>query len=144
MHPDISELPQALLGKTSYDLLDAKERDITGVHAEYRSEVLVPVHKLFGVYLKPYLKLQDADLFGILAPLFAPDLFSFDITAAPMQADFEDLSFWKQTYPSSMFINEEKRRLYFTFDFDDTTNRKRLHPTPEMGIGAQADYIFPQ
>lgn len=144
MHPDISELPQVLLGKTSYDLLEAKERDITGVHAEYRCEVLVPVHKLFGVYLKPYLKLKDADLFGILAPLFAPDLFSFDITTAPAQADFEDLSFWKQAYPSSMFINEEKRRLYFTFDFEDTTNRKRLQPTPEMGLGTQADYIFPQ
>ncbi len=144
MHPSEAGLSSSIRCLGSYNVLDDKEREITGVHAEFNVEIVVPVHKLFGVYFKCYLNLHQPDYFWMLPVLFSQDIGKYDFSVPPTDDEMEDPSYWKRVFSDRSFADFRKGRLYFSLGLERKNSEKSIILTPEMGVGNSADYIFPQ
>ncbi len=142
VHPYVADYPRTLVGKKSYSRMSAEKREQTGVRAELLMDILVPVHKLLGVYLKCYLSCQDGDI-----PVYMLlSLFESDFTGKP-PADAtgfvsEDNAYWYGVYPEKTYVDEKENRLYFPLGM--ISGLKELAPDPACGVGNTMDYIYPQ
>jgi len=142
VHPYVADYPKSLAGKRTYRRMTEKERQVTGIRAEFTVDVLVPVHKLLGVYLKCYLTCPDPDCpVNMLLALMEAD-FTNGSTSEFDFDDFDMLSFWKDVYPRSAYVDEASSRLYFSLNFK--TSEPPLKADPSLNIGETLDYIFPQ
>lgn len=144
IHPSENGLASSITCKSSYNVLDDDDRAATGVHAEMDIEVVVPVHKLFGVYFKCYLTLRQPDYFWMLPTLFSRDLGKYDFSVPPSDDEMEDPAYWKRIYPQNTHVDFRRARLYFSLGLERLNAEKSIILTPEMGVGTTADYIFPQ
>ena len=144
IHPSENGLASSIICNSTYSVLDDDDRSATSVHAEIEIEAIVPVHKLFGVYLKCYLKLRQADYFWMLPTLFSRDIGKYDFSSPPDDDQLEDPSYWKSIYPKNTHLDFRKGRLYFSLGLERLNAEKSIILTPEMGVGETADYIFPQ
>lgn len=144
IHPSENGFSSSISCRSTYNVLDDSDRDATGVHAEFEVEVIVPVHKLFGVYFKCYMALRQSDYFWMLPTLFARDLGKCNFQAPPTDDEMEDPAFWKKVFPKETFTDFRKGRLYFSLGLERKNSEKSIILTPEMGVGETADYIFPQ
>ena len=144
IHPSENGLASSIVCKSSYNVLDDDERAATGIHAEMDVEVVVPVHKLFGVYFKCYMTLRQPDYFWMLPTLFSKDLGKNPLTVLPDDDELESPSYWNNIYPENTFVDFRKSRLYFSLGLERLNAAKSIILTPEMGVGKHADYIFPQ
>lgn len=86
---------------------------------EYWLEIILPIHRLLGVNFKCYIQGNTNLPFEVLKKLFMPNF--------PPQNDLKTVE------------NEDK--LYFSLDFP---NRESFEIPEGLGIGNQADYLFPQ
>lgn len=144
IHPSESGLASSMICASSYTPLDDKDREATGIHAEFEIEAVVPVHKLFGVYFKCYITLKQKDYFWMAPMLFSQDLGKYIHSETPTDDEMEDPAYWKKVFPQNVYANFSKSRLYFSLGFERHNKEKSIVLTPEMGVGATADYIFPQ
>ncbi len=146
VHPDIEELPQTLIGKKTFRRLTKEEAKATpgkkGIRAEVTIDVLIPVHKLLGAYVKAYLSNLDTDApVQFLLTLMESD-FSGKDASGYNDRKFMTIDFWKKIYPSSSYIDESTGRLYFALNIEEPENP--ITPAPELNIGTKIDFIFPQ
>ncbi len=146
IHPDIEEIPETLIGKKTYRKLTKEEIKSNpqkrGVRAEIVTDILIPVHKLLGAYVKAYLTCLDKD-----CPLqFILALMESDFTGKEASGynsrKFKDYDFWKKIYPSSSFIDGALGRVYFSLNFQEPENP--ITPEPSLRIGNKVDFVFPQ
>ena len=144
IHPSENGLASSIICNSTYTVLDEEERKKDGIHAEIDIEAVVPVHKLFGVYLKCYLSLRQPDYFWMLPTLFARDLAKHSFDSLPDDDQLEDPAYWQKIYPPNTYLDYRKSRLYFSIGLERLNAEKSIILTPEMGVGATADYIFPQ
>jgi hypothetical protein len=144
IHPSENGLASSVICESEYTVLDDDERDETGVHAELEIRAVVPVHKLFGVYFKNYISLRQSDYFWIIPMLFARDLGRCNLSDDITEDEMEDPSYWKTVLPKGAHADFRKSRLYYSLGFERHNEEKSIALTPEMGVGATADYIFPQ
>jgi len=144
MHPNENGLASSIICKSSYNVVDSTECDIPGVHAELDVEVIVPVHKLFGVFFKCYLSLKQSEDFWMIPVLFSKDLAKLQTSLLPDDDQIEDPQYWKNAFPETIYANLRKGRLYFSLGLERHNSSKSITLTPEMGVGGTADYIFPQ
>lgn len=142
VHPYITDYPKSLTGKKSYRRLTEKEREETGIRAEMTADVLIPVHKILGAYIKCYLTCPDADcpVFMLLA-LMEPDFTDGQISECDYD-QYEDVSYWKGIYPAESHIDTRLNRLYFLLNFK--TTQPLLTADPSLNVGETVDFIFPQ
>ncbi len=142
VHPDIDSLPKTLIGKKSYRKLTGEEkREAAGVHAEVTVDLLIPVHKLLGTYLKPYVKCLDKDCpVEVVAALMESDLTGG--AATPYDEIGDGADFWLERLPETAFIDTEKKRLYFGLDFEKPENP--IVPDPALCVGRFLNYVYPQ
>lgn len=144
IHPSENGLASSIICNSSYSVLDDDDRIATGVHAEMDIEVVVPVHKLFGVYFKCYMTLRQPDYFWMLPTLFSRDLGKHEFTVMPDDDQLEDPNYWRGIYPENAHVDFRRARLYFSLGLERLNVAKSIILTPEMGVGIHADYIFPQ
>ena len=144
IHPSESGLLSSIICKSSYTVLDDDIRDATGIHAEIDIEIVIPVHKLFGVYFKCYMTLRQPDYFWMLPTLFAHDLGNQELSVMPTDDELESPSYWKGVYPENAYVDFKRSRLYFSLGLERRNTEKSIILTTEMGVGMHADYIFPQ
>lgn len=144
MHPNESGLSSSIICQSSYTVLEDEEREETGIHAEFNVDIVIPVHKLFGVYFKCYLALRQPDYFWMLPVLFSQDVGKYDFSTPPSDDEMEDPAFWKRVFSKNTHTDFRKGRLYFSLGLERKNSEKSIHLTPEMGVGSSADYIFPQ
>ena len=144
IHPSENGLASSIICNSTYSVLDDDDRVATGVHAEMDVEVVVPVHKLFGVYFKCYMTLKQSDYFWMLPTLFSRDLGKQELTTPPDDDQLEDPAFWRRIYPENAHVDFRRARLYFSLGLERHNAEKSIILTPEMGVGIHADYIFPQ
>lgn len=142
VYPDVDNLPKTLIGKKSYRKLTDGERESSpGVRAEVTVDLLIPVHKLLGTYIKPYVKiLHDDCRVEVVAALMESDLTGGEAT--PYDELCDGAEFWLEKLPETAFIDEGKRRLYFGLDFEKPENP--IVPDPSLGVGKFLNYIYPQ
>lgn len=86
---------------------------------EYWLEIILPIHRLLGVNFKCYIQGNQNLSHEVLEKLFAPNF--------PPKNDLK--------------IADTGDKLYFSLDFP---NRESFKVPKELGIGNQADYLFPQ
>ncbi len=142
VHPDIDELPSTLMGKKIYRKLTESETEESGIRAELTVDVLVPVHKLLGAYIKTYLTFTDPN-FPVQATLalMEGDFTDGDVTPFD-ELEYEKTEFWRDRYPYGLFIDEKLDRLYFSLDTQKPA--EKLRPDPSLRVGDVVDYIYPQ
>ena len=96
------------------------EKSITdGILAEYRFELIVPVHCLFGVNFKPCIKGSEKISGQALNTLFGSGL----------------------KPENDAVVHEEEQALYFSLAFPKA---REYTIDPSLGIGTKGDYLFPQ
>jgi len=144
MHPNENGFASSVICKSAYNVVDSAECELTGVHAELDIEVVVPVHKLFGVFFKCYLSIKQADYFWMLPVLFSQDIGKLQASLLPDDDEMEDPKYWSNVFPENVYANFRKGRLYFSLGLERHNTSKSITLTPEMGVGGTADYIFPQ
>ena len=144
IYPSENGLSSSIICKSSYTVLEDDERDATGIHAELDVEVVVPVHKLFGVYFKCYLTLRNPDYFWMLPMLFFRDIGKRDMLVPPTDDELESSAYWNSVYPENAYVDFRRARLYFSLGLERQNAEKSIILIPEMGVGMHADYIFPQ
>lgn len=144
IHPSETGLYSSISCESDYVLLEDEERAATGVHAELNVEIVIPVHKLFGVYFKCYVGLRQKENFWMLPTLLARDIAKIELAPMPDEDEMEDPAYWNARYPASTRVDFSKGRLYFSLGLERHNSEKSIILTPEMGVGATADYIFPQ
>ncbi len=142
--PRVSDHTRSLSGRKVYRKTTEEERERTGIRATLYIDLVVPVHKILGAYVKCYLTSLDGELpLGMLLSLLEPD-FRADHEISPYDVDdFEDAAFWRERYPVGTHIDEGRARFYFELsDFERT--EEAATPDPSQGIGDRMDFIFPQ
>ena len=144
IHPSENGLASSIICKSSYNELEDEDKAATGVHAEMDIEVIVPVHKLFGVYFKCYLGLEQKEYYWMLPLLFAKDIGKLELSETPTDDELEDVKYWNGLYPKNTYNDFKKARLYFSLGLERHNESKSLTLTDAMGVGSTADYIFPQ
>lgn len=144
IHPSENGLASSIICKSTYSVLEDSERAETGVHAEIDVEVVIPVHKLFGVYFKCYAALKQKEYFWLLPLLVARDLGKHRFEECPDEDDVESPAFWNGLFPKNTYTDFKKGRLYFSLGLERHNAEKSIILTPEMGVGSTVDYIFPQ
>ena len=142
VHPDIENLPKTLIGKKTYRKLTDSEREKKpGVRSELTVDILIPVHKLLGVYIKPYLKcIGNMCNVNITAALLESDL----LGGAPASAPYELMNNerWDNLFDQHVHLDREKDRLYFGLGFEEPKNP--ITPDPELNVGRYLEYVYPQ
>lgn len=142
VHPYVSDYPKALMGKRMYRRMSEEDRERTGIRAELMMDVLVPVHKLLGAYIKCYLTCPDPDcpVFMLLA-LMEPDFAEGRISEFDSD-QFDDPLYWKEIYPDGLYIDTDTERMYFSLNFK--RDEPPLPADEALHVGETLDYIFPQ
>ncbi|MBE6904092.1 MAG: hypothetical protein E7480_05740 [Ruminococcaceae bacterium] len=142
VHPYIADYPKSFVGKKSYRRFTANEREESGIRAEFVFDVLIPVHKILGAYIKCYLTCRDTDcpVFMLLA-LMEPDFAEGSISELDFDR-YEDASYWKGIYPEQSHVDTRFNRLYFSLNFE--LLRPLLKADPALNVGETVDFIFPQ
>ena len=144
VHPDIESLPRTLIGKKSYRKLTEEEREsdeMRDLRAEVTVDLLIPVHKLLGTYIKPYVKCLSKDCpVEVIAALLEADLSGCEPT--PYDEIEDGADFWMTRLPETSFIDSEKKRLYFGLDFEKPENP--ITPDPALKVGKYLEYVYPQ
>jgi len=143
IHPSENGL-SSVSCKSFYSLLDDSEKDADPVRAEVEAEIIVPVHKLFGVYFKCYLALKQKEYSWMLPILFSRDLGKYTLEDIPEYDDMESSAYWNALFQKNVHTDLKKGRFYFSLGLDGRSSERSLKVTPEMGVGSVADYIFPQ
>ncbi len=142
VHPYITDYPKALSGKKEYRRLTEAERKSTGIRAELTMEVLIPVHKLLGAYIKCYLSCLDDDSSpSVLLALMQGDFCEGRVSELDFDS-FDSDKFWEETYPEEIFVDRKTDRLYFSFNFK--SDQEPLSADENLRVGKTLDYIFPQ
>lgn len=147
IYPDRDEVPRAMLGRNVYHVLSAAERAAPQsghIHAVFTVDLLVPVHRLFGVYLKPYLKFGDPDCMWLLPLLFDGDFGHEQDLDLYSDEQLCDLSFWRKRYCDYFFFDEEKRRMYFPLGLPSSEREEMILPAEQNRVGRHMEYLFPQ
>ena len=139
VHPVPSKEPRSRMGRRSYRRLPDDEAEKTGIRARLYVDVLVPVHKILGVYLKAYFEWQESGL-GISMPLalLEPDFMGGKVSEYSY-GSFASLDFWRGVYQKEAVIHSD--RVYFTL------NKKPDNPLcidAALGLGETLDYVYPQ
>ena len=80
----------------------------------------------------------------MLPTLLARDIAKIELAPMPDEDEMEDPAYWNARYPASTRVDFSKGRLYFSLGLERHNSEKSIILTPEMGVGATADYIFPQ
>ena len=113
-YPIPIDYPQNFTNKKLYVARDGKK----GLHAEYLLELIMPIHRLFGVCFKPYIQSNDRDLTArILQTLFASNF----------------------TKKNDVVL--DGNRIWFSLNFP---NAKVNNVDKQLGIGTKADFLYPQ
>jgi hypothetical protein len=74
VHPYVQDYPKSLIGKKSYRRVTGDDKKNRDIRAELVMDVLIPVHKLLGAYLKCYITTTEAECpLSILSALLEPD-----------------------------------------------------------------------
>ncbi len=145
--PRISDYANELAGKRSYRLFSEDERMTKGIRAVLETEIMIPVHKLLGAYIKCYLTSVSHNLpTAVLLTLFEPDLCE-DHKASEYDPDrMDDLSFWEKRYPIGTHIDNGGSRFFFELNELKRPEDSNEHSIPEerFGVGNRMDYIYPQ
>ncbi|MBO7761411.1 MAG: hypothetical protein J6T24_01295 [Clostridia bacterium] len=144
IHPSENGLASSIICKSKYNVLEDEDRHASGVHAEVDVEIVIPVHKLFGVYFKCYMGLKQKDYFWMLPTLLSRDIGKYDFSEPPDDDMMENPTYWNNLFPKSTYTDFGKGRLYFSLGLERHNTEKSIVLTPEMGVGMTADYIFPQ
>ena len=144
IHPSENGLASSIICKSSYTVLDDADRASTNVHAEIDVEIVIPVHKLFGVYFKCYAALKQTEYFWMLPMLLSRDIGKCEFREMPDEDCMESEAFWNSRFPESTHTDFGRGRLYFSLGLERRNAERSILLTPEMGVGATADYIFPQ
>ena len=141
VHPYVADYPRTMVGKKSYRPADAEEWE-RGIRAHFTMDVLIPVHKLLGAYIKCYLTCPDSDcpvtmLLALLQPDFA------DGAIAPYDPDaYEEAGFWQDKYPAHTYVDERLNRLYFSLEFE--SDEPPMKADPSLCVGDTLDFVYPQ
>ena len=142
VHPYVADYPKFMAGRKTFRRLTEKERSETGVRIELITDVLIPVHKLLGAYIKCYLACPDADCpVFVLAALFEPD-FAGGRTSGYDWDSFEDTEFWNEIYPYGTFIDTRRSRMYFPIGL--MADGELMAADEKLHVGKNLDYVFPQ
>ena len=142
IHPHVQDYPKSIIGKKSYHIMAGDDNKEKGIHAELTMDVLFPVHKLLGAYIKCYLTTTDSDCpVSILMALMEPDFCNGHVSKYKYN-NFVNIDYWVKTYSSEVYADEKLKRLYFSLDI------KRDEPLqaadPSLEVGKTLDYIYPQ
>lgn len=142
IHPYIADYPRTLSGKKTYRLLSKEKQTQTGIRAELTADILIPVHKILGAYIKCYLACSDpeSNVFMLLS-LFEPDFTEGNISEYDDEA-LESAEQWTSRYPNDTFIDTELNRIYFSLRFE--TDEPPAAADPELRVGELLDYVYPQ
>ncbi len=129
------DFPENFVCSKSYFVNKPDEIKRTGVHAVLVVEFIVPIHKLLGVYFKPYITIVDdardsydlneAEMLELLRPTFTS-------SKSPE---------WYKNTEFDTYYDKEKKRLYFNLNNDKD---KRLKLSPDKHLGEYADREYPQ
>lgn len=113
MSPTPIDYPQNFICNRLY----SRKRESDTLYAEYMFELILPIHRLFGVNFKPFLRPHGELTPDILKILFASNF--VDGTDPHISGD----------------------RLYFSLNFP---HAKAFNFDHSLDIGTAADYLFPQ
>ena len=144
IYPSENGVASSVICHSTYRVLEDEERAVTGTHAELEVEVVVPVHKLFGVYFKCYMALKQTEYAFMLPTLFARDLGGYEGELPSDDDTLEDASFWNLTLSDKTHTDLCRGRFYFSLGLERQNAERSILLTPERGVGSHADYIFPQ
>ncbi|MBE6597729.1 MAG: hypothetical protein E7641_08705 [Ruminococcaceae bacterium] len=149
VHTYVKDYPRALVGKKNYRRMTDKQKLETGVHAEFTMDVLVPVHKLLGAYLKCYVTTTDPECpITVLLALLEPDFCNGHTSEYDPQkvGVLLKVEYWKKVYPDDLYVYEDtkkrEKRMYFSLKLK--TDEPLLPADPALNVGDTLDYIFPQ
>ena len=117
--------------KTTYCLLSESNQSETGCRAKLTMEIFVPVHKLFGSYIKPFLSCGQDCPIDLMLELIKPDFAS--------ETAEDD---WYIDNRADIGINREEARIYFSLCFKKRP--KPLDALDEYQVGKSLDYLFPE
>ncbi len=142
VHPYVQDYPKSLVGKKTYRRVTGADRKEKDIHAELIMDVLIPVHKLLGAYMKCYITTTEAECpIPILMALMEPDFCNGHVSKYKY-TNFMNLDYWEKAYPNDIYVDKKLKRVYFSLNFK--RNEPPQPADPALEVGATLDYIFPQ
>ncbi|MBR5460279.1 MAG: hypothetical protein IKV53_05375 [Clostridia bacterium] len=139
--PKIEDYTDSIAGKRLYKKNSAEIISETGIRAELEVDIIIPVHKILGAYVKCYLECSDADAdVTVLLSLMEGD-FVEKISECDLDL-LDDVEYWEKIYPEGVCVNRNRRRFYFDLGIERRSDS--LVPDPSLNIGDRLDFIFPQ
>jgi hypothetical protein len=141
IHPMISDYPKHITGKKMFRRTGKAERESTGVRMEFVTDVLIPVHRILGAYIKCYLTCPDADcpVYMLLALLESD--FTGGKTGEYDWDNYEDKDYWMEFLPEGTFIDTRLNRLYFPIGLK--ADGELMAAEESLRVGSNLDYVFP-
>lgn len=139
--PKIEDYTDSIAGKRFYRRNSAEKIAQTGIRGELGVDVVIPVHKLLGAFVKCYLECEDVDAdVTVLLSLMEGD-FVEEISECDLDL-LDDMDYWKKSYPEGTYINRKRGRFYFDLGIERRSDS--LVPDPSLEIGERLDFIFSQ